>query len=86
MWLQDTGILAKLRDNELNAPTKIPLPRVKINQPLTIYQLATAFVFATFGIVLSVSVFLGELAGQRINSKGDLVTSLPGPMEKVRIT
>ena len=77
MWLQDTGILAKLRDNELNAPTKIPLPRVKINQPLTIYQLATAFVFATFGIVLSVSVFLGELVtGGRINSKGDRVISL----------
>ena len=79
MWLQDTGILAKLRDNELNAPTKIPQPRVKINQPLTIYQLATAFVFAMFGIVLSVSVFLGELVtGRRINSKGDMVWVVSG--------
>ena len=65
MWLQDTGVLIKLRDSELKAPNKIPLPRVKLNEPLTVFQLATAFIFAAFGLVLSVSVFLMELVMRR---------------------
>ena len=71
MWLQDTGILIRLRDSELKAPYKIPLPNVKPNESqLTIFQLATIFIFATTGIVLSVFIFLSELIiGRKITSK-----------------
>ena len=65
MWLQDTGVLIKLRDSELKAPNKIPLPKVKFNEPLTVFQLATAFIFAAFGLVLSVSLCLMELVMRR---------------------
>ena len=71
MWLQDTGILIRLRDSELKAPYKIPLPKVKPNESqLTIFQLATIFTFATTGIVLSVFIFLCELViGRKITPK-----------------
>ena len=73
MWLQDTGILIRLRDSELKAPYKIPLPNVKPNESqLTIFQLATIFIFATTGIVLSVFIFLSELViGRKITSKSN---------------
>ena len=73
MWLQDTGILIRLRDSELKAPYKIPLPNVKPNESqLTIFQLATIFIFATTGIVLSVFIFLSELIiGRKITSKSN---------------
>ena len=73
MWLQDTGILIRLRDSELKAPYKIPLPNVKPKESqLTIFQLATIFIFATTGIVLSVFIFLSELViGRKITSKSN---------------
>ena len=70
MWLQDTGILIKLRDSELNAPNVIPLQKVKFNEPLTISQLATSFIFATIGLSLSVAMFLKEIViGRKIMFK-----------------
>ena len=70
MWLQDTGILIKLRDSELKAPNKIPLAKVKSNEPLKVFQLATIFIFAAIGLVLSVSMFLMELIiGRKIISE-----------------
>ena len=61
MWLQDTGILIKLRDDELKAPNPIPRQKVKFNQPLSISQLATAFLLMTTGMLISISVFFVEL-------------------------
>ena len=61
MWLQDTGILIKLRDDESNAPNPIPRPKVKFNQPLSIFQLATAFMLMAAGMLISFSVFFMEL-------------------------
>ena len=60
MWLQDSGILKKLIYDELRAPNQIPLPKVKHNQPLSIYQLATAL-YALLGIVASLLAFCLEL-------------------------
>ena len=60
MWLQDSGILKKFVHDELRAPVPIPLPKFKVNQPLNISQLATAFFFAIFGIVASTLAFLAE--------------------------
>ena len=71
MWLQDTGILSKLRDDELNPPIPIPLPKVKISQPLSISQLAAAFLLAAAGIFISIMIFCGELfMGKRSELKG----------------
>ena len=71
MWLQDTGILKKLKDDELRAPIPIPLPKVKLNQPLSISQLAMAFFLAATGAVISISAFLVELLkGQKGKTKG----------------
>ena len=71
MWLQDCGILKKLRDDELKAPNLIPRPKVKVNQPLSISQLATAFFMAVPGIVSAISAFFVELLkGQKVNAKG----------------
>ena len=61
MWLQDTGILVKLRDDELNAPFPVPRPKVKFNEPLTLRQLNTAFIWWAVGIVVSMSIFSAEL-------------------------
>ena len=61
MWLQDTGILIKLRDDELKAPNPILRPKVKFNQPLSIFQLATAFMLMAAGMLISLSIFFVEL-------------------------
>ena len=61
MWLQDSGILKKSVHDELRAPIPVPLPKIKVNEPLIISQLATIFLFATFGIVVSILAFLAEI-------------------------
>ena len=63
-------MLIRLRDSELKAPNKRPLPKVKPNDPLRLFQLATIFIFAAIGLVLSVSMFLMELViGMQIKAK-----------------
>ena len=74
MWLQDTGILTKLRDDELKAPNPIPLQRVKFNQPLTFFQLATAFLLVAVGVVISLCLFVMELLNTP-NEKAEEVKS-----------
>ena len=70
MRLQDTGLLKKLRDDELKAPEPIPLPNVKHNQSLSISQLVTAFILLASGIVASIPVFIVELLkGEKVGDK-----------------
>ena len=70
MWLQDSGILKKLIIDELRAPVPIPLPKIKVNQPLSISQLAAVFFFATFGIMASILAFLAEIfRAQKVSAK-----------------
>ena len=71
MRLQDTGILKKLYNDELNAPRKIPLPQVKVEQAITMSQLATAFMLAALGTTVSIIICLIEVfvgRGQNKNS------------------
>ena len=73
MWLQDSGILKKLIHDELRVPVPIPLPKIKVNQPCSISQLATVFLFAIFGIVASILAFLAEIfRAQRDNAKNTI--------------
>ena len=71
MWLQDSGILKKQRDDELKAPNLIPRPKVKLNQPISLSQLAMSFFMAVPGIVIAISAFFVELfKGQKVKAKG----------------
>ena len=61
MWLRDTGMLNKLRDDELNATVHEPDPKVRINEPLNFYQIGIAFMVVAGGLVLALFGFLLEL-------------------------
>ena len=58
--LRDSGILNKLYEDALNAPGVMPYPKVRINQPLNISQLGTAFMVVAGGLVLGILAFLME--------------------------
>ena len=72
MWLRDTGILNKLWNDELNAPVHVPDPKVRINEPLNLYQVGIAFMVVAGGLVLALLGFLLEIccSSKRIK-KGD---------------
>ena len=61
MWLQDTGILRKLALDQYNPPPPEPLPKIRVNEPLTVYQLGTAAMVNAAGLVVASLAFLGEL-------------------------
>ena len=61
MWLRDTGILNKLWDDELNAPLHMPDPKVRINEPLDLYQVGIAFMVVAGGLIIAILGFLMEL-------------------------
>ena len=62
LWLQDTGILKKLKSDELKAPNPIPLPKFKdAESGLIISQLYLIFLWLLCGIVTSILVFGVEL-------------------------
>ena len=68
IWLRDTGILNKIKDDELNAPVKIPRRKIKIDQPLSIYEMTPAFLIVLPGLSLAVIAFAGELSMKRRNT------------------
>ena len=60
MWLRDSGILNKLYEDELNAPVITPDPKFRVNEPLNIKQLGTAFIVMAFGLTLGILAFMVE--------------------------
>ena len=58
--LRDSGILSKIFVDELNAPDVIPDPKVRVDEPLNIYQLATSFMVMAGGLTLGMLAFLVE--------------------------
>ena len=60
MWLKDTGILNKLKDDVINRPMPIPLPKLRHNQPLILRQLGITVIILAIGLFISLLVFLGE--------------------------
>ena len=61
MWLRDTGILGKLQYDEMKPPLIKPDPIARVNQPLTIQQMAITLIVLLAGQVFSVLVFLVEV-------------------------
>ena len=60
LLLRDSGILNMLYEHALNAPAIIPYAKVRVNQPLNLYQLGTAFMVMAGGLVLGIVAFLVE--------------------------
>ena len=60
-WLRDAGVLAKLADNELNAPTPIPDPKLRIDMPISIEELGLAVVGYSVAMALAFFSFILEL-------------------------
>ena len=61
MWLKDTGILTKLKDDAMNPPMPIPLPKVRHNQPLILTQLGITMIILVVGLSMAILMFLAEL-------------------------
>ena len=57
-------MLNKMRDDELNAPVHVPDPKVRVNEPLTLYQVGIAFIVAAAGLVIALLSFLLELCNK----------------------
>ena len=65
MWLKDTGILKKLKDDAMNPPIPILRPKVRHNQPLILRQLGITMVILVAGLIIAIFAFVGELWSNR---------------------
>ena len=66
MWLRDTGVLAKMKDDELSAPMPIPAPMIKIDGCISVEQLGIGIAIYSVGMILSLLLFIGELCFKRL--------------------
>ena len=62
MWLRDTGILNRLTLDIKRPPMLIPQEKVRYKLPLTISQMSSTLISVLVGSVLSVIVFIREIA------------------------
>ena len=61
MWLRDTGVLGKMRDDELSAPMPIPDPKIRVDQRISVEQIGIGVAIYSIGMILSLLFFIGEL-------------------------
>ena len=61
MWLKDTGVLSKLKNDVLNPAIEIPLQKVRKDMPLILRQLGIVFIIHAISLTIGVLVFLREL-------------------------
>ena len=69
MRLRAAGILDKLKYDAMKPPFVIPYPKVRVDQPVTIYQLATAFIAQAAGLSAAILAFFGELCTAKVGAK-----------------
>ena len=62
MWLRDTGVLEKMKEDELSAPIPIPDPKIRADEPISVEQLGISIVIYSSLMVLSLLCFIGELS------------------------
>ena len=65
MWLRDTGILNKLKYDVMNPPIPIPDAKVRLKQPLNLWQLAIVMIILLLGLNVALVVFLSEIGMRR---------------------
>ena len=78
MWLQDTGVLDKIKYDGLNHAIPIPQPKVWKDEPLNLYNLGIIMILFVFGIASSTLVFLFELGKNKIKSGSNKPKSSKG--------
>ena len=61
MWLRDTGVLAKMRDDELSAPMPIPDQKIKDDGHIDVEHIGIGLAIYSVGMTLSLLLFIGEL-------------------------
>ena len=61
MWLRDTGVLGKMKDDELSAPIPIPDPKIKFDERISVEQIGIGIAIYSVGMTLSLLLFFGEL-------------------------
>ena len=71
MWLRDTGVLAKMKEDELDAPIPIPDPKIKVEEAINVEQVGIAIAIYSVGMTLSLFFFMGELCTKKRAKKGD---------------
>ena len=65
MWLRDTGVLGKMKDDELSAPMPIPDPKIKVDERISVEQLGIGIAIYSVGMIISLLFFIGELCSKR---------------------
>ena len=65
MWLRDTGVLGKMKDDELSAPMPIPDPKIKVDKRISVEQLGIGIAVYVVGLTLSLLAFMRELCAKR---------------------
>ena len=65
MWLRDTGVLGKMKFDELYAPMPIPDPKIKVDQRISVEQIGIGIAIYSIGLSLSLLFFFGELCTKR---------------------
>ena len=58
--MQSGGLTNKLRDDVTRGKPEDPPPRYRVNQPLTMTQLAGAQAIIFIGLLISIMIFLCE--------------------------
>ena len=61
MWLKDTGVLDRVKDDAWNPPILIPDPILRNNQPLILKQMGLMFIILVAGHLIGTIIFLVEL-------------------------
>ena len=69
MWLRDTGILEKIKNDVMNPPIPMPPPRVRLNQPLILRQLGIIMITLIVGLFIATMAFLVEHTKKQNASK-----------------
>ena len=65
MWLRDTGVLGKMKYDELSAPMSIPDPKIKVDGRISVEQIGIGIVLYSVGMLLALCFFIGELCPKR---------------------
>ena len=82
--LQDSGILLKLKSDALNAPLPVSDPKVRVNQPLSVWQMSTALFIQMTGILLGMLAFFMELGIKKRNKRNTVEVNVRKFVEAFR--
>ena len=61
MWLRDTGVLDKMKNDMMETDMPDPIPKVWKDKPLNLFQLGIIMIICLFGVIASIVVFMWEL-------------------------